>query len=158
MTVIKPWDMILVFFYLFFFALAATYDWVYGNCTNISLSWGLTYFANDDIILSMPRTDDLELVLRSVVLRANLRWLFKTETLSNAYLTDFELAWNCSNLFRVWDWHLISQLLMTPTVKSVVRTDCLHLINMSLFYCHITIWFEYVWFTCKVVSNVKWPV
>jgi len=64
MTVIKPWDMILVFFYLFFFALAATYDWVSGNCTNISLSWGLTYFANDDIILSMPRTDDLELVLR----------------------------------------------------------------------------------------------
>ena len=47
-----------------FFALAATYDWVSGNCTNISLSWGLTYFANDDIILSMPRTDDLELVLR----------------------------------------------------------------------------------------------
>ena len=64
MTVIKPWDMILVFFYLFLFALAATYDWVSGNCTNISLSWGLTYFANDDIILSMPRTDDLELVLR----------------------------------------------------------------------------------------------
>ena len=54
MTVIKPWDMILVFFYLFFlFALAATYDWVSGNYTNISLSWGLTYFANDDIILSM---------------------------------------------------------------------------------------------------------
>jgi hypothetical protein len=35
-------------------------------CTSTSnqLSWGLTYFANDDIILSMPRTDDLELVLR----------------------------------------------------------------------------------------------
>jgi len=53
MTVIKPWDMILVFFYLFLFALAATYDWVSENCTNIPLSWGLTYFANDDIILSM---------------------------------------------------------------------------------------------------------
>lgn len=68
MTVVKPWDMIWVFFYLLLFALAATYDWVSGNCTNISLSWGLTYFANDNIILSMSttlrRTDDLELMLR----------------------------------------------------------------------------------------------